>query len=82
MLTNKKLNPTLTGLITKRGKLNIFLVFIIQCYFSLSNTITSTYIMMEIKNKRGVQQIAFNHALDTDFEVFTKNILLKNLLFY
>ena len=54
MLTNKKLNPTLTGLITKRGKLNIFLVFIIQCYFSLSNTTTSTYVMMEIKNKQGV----------------------------
>ena len=57
MLTNKKLNPTLTGLITKRGKLNIFLVFIIQCYFSLSNTIrlnSTTYFMMEIKNKQRV----------------------------
>ena len=34
MLTNKKPNPIVTELLSRGGKLNIYLVFITQCYFN------------------------------------------------
>ena len=35
-LSNKKLNPIVTELFTRGRKLNIFLVFITQSYFSVT----------------------------------------------
>ena len=64
MLRNKKLNPTLTKLFIRSRMLNISLVFITQSYFA------THYFIMKIPNKRELQQIAFNHSSDIDFEDF------------
>ena len=70
MLSNKKLNPIVTELFIKGGKLNIDLVFIILSYFFEENIrLNSThYFIMNIPNKRELQQIALNHSSDIDFQ--------------
>ena len=71
MLSNKKLNPILTELIIRGRKLNTYLVFIIQSYFAVPKNIrlNSTHsFVMKIPNKRELQQIAFNHSSDIDFQ--------------
>ena len=55
MLSNKKLNPIVTGLFIRGRKLSIFLVFMTQSYFAIpSNTrLNSThYFAMKIPKKR------------------------------
>ena len=53
-------------------KLNISLVFITQSYFNVPKNIrlNSMHYVMKISNKKQLQQIAFNHSLDTDFTDF------------
>ena len=54
MLINKRLNPVVTELFIRGGKLNISLVFITQSYFVVPKDIrlTSTqYFIMKIPNK-------------------------------
>ena len=73
MLSNKKINPIVTELFIRGRKLNISLVSITQCYFAVSkNTrLNSThYFIMNIPNKRELQQIAFNRSSDIDFQDF------------
>ena len=69
MLSNKKLNPTVTDLFIRRRKLNISLVFITQSYFAVSkNRLNSTNdFVMKIPNERDLQQIAINDSSDIDF---------------
>ena len=70
MLSNKKLNPIVTQLFIRGRKQNIYLVFITQSYFAVpKNTrLNSThYFVMKIRNKKELQQIAFNHGSDIDF---------------
>ena len=64
MLRNKKLNPTVTELFIRSRMLNISLVFITQSYFA------THYFIMKISNERELQQIAFNHSSDIDFQDF------------
>ena len=40
MISNKKLNPVVTELFTRGGKLNISVVFITQSYFKVSKFYT------------------------------------------
>ena len=56
-------------LIIRGNKLNISLVFITQFYFAVSKNIrlNATH-YTKIPNKRKLQQIAFNHSLDIDFQ--------------
>ena len=70
MLSNKKLNPIVTELFIKGGKLNIDLVFIILSHFFEENIrLNSThYFIMNIPNKRELQQIALNHSSDINFQ--------------
>ena len=73
MLSNKKLNPVVTELFIRGKKLNISLVFIKQSYFTVSKNIrlnSTHYFIMKIPNKRELQQIAFNHSSDIDFQDF------------
>ena len=73
MLRNKKLNSVVIELLTRSRKLNISHILITQTYFSLSKNITlnsAHYFIMKIPNKRELQQIVFNHSLDTDFKDF------------
>ena len=51
----------------------ISLVFITQSYFPVSKHIrlnSTHYIVMKNPNKRGLQQISFNHSSDIDFQDF------------
>ena len=59
MLSNKKINPVVTVLFIRGRKLNIFLVFITQCYFALTKSIrlnSKHYFIMKIPNKQEFQQ--------------------------
>ena len=69
MINNKKLNPVVSELFIRGRKLNIFILFTIQSYFSVSKNIrlnTTHYFIMKIANKRELQQITFNHSSDID----------------
>ena len=71
MINNKKLNPVVSELFIRGRKLNIFILFTIESYFSVSKNIrlnTTHYFIMKIPNKRELQQIAFNHSSDIDFK--------------
>ena len=71
MINNKKLNPVVSELFNRGRKLNIFILFTIESYFSVSKNIrlnTTHYFIMKIPNKRELQQIAFNHSSDIDFK--------------
>ena len=73
MLSNKKPNLIVTELFIRGKKLNISLVFITQFYFVVPKSIilnSTNYFVMKIPNKRELQQIAFNHLLDIDFQNF------------
>ena len=73
MLSNKKLNPTVTELFIRGRKLNISLVFITQSCLAVPKSIrfNSTHCFVtKTPNKRELQQIAFNHSSDIDFQDF------------
>ena len=75
MINNKKLNSIVIGLFIRGRKLNISIVFITQSYFKLPVDVrlNSTYFfIMEIPNKRELQQITLNHSSDINFKDFTK----------
>ena len=84
MLNNKKVNPIVTELFIRGRKLNISLVFIRQSYFAVPKKYqTKFYLIMKIPNKRKLQQIAFNHSSDIDYQDFTnlyKNVLQNHIL--
>ena len=70
MLRNKKINTIITELFIRDRKLNISLVFITQSYFAVPKNIrlhSTHYFFMKIRNKRELQQIAFNHSSDIGF---------------
>ena len=73
-LSNKKRNPIVTELVIIRGrKLNTSLAFVIEAYFAVTRNIrlnSTHYFIMKISSKRELQQIAFTHSLDIDFEEF------------
>ena len=72
-LVIKKLNPVVTELIIRDRKLNISLVFITQSYFAVPKNVrlnSTHYFIMKMPNKRELQQIAFNHPSDIDFQDF------------
>ena len=73
MLSNKKPNSIVTELFIRSRKLNISLVFITQSYFAVPNHIrrnSTHYFIMKIPNRRELQQMAFSHASDIDFQDF------------
>ena len=72
-LVIKKLNAIVAELFIRGRKLNISLVFITQLYFTVPKRIrpnSKHYFAMKISNKRELQQIAFNHPLDIEFQGF------------
>ena len=67
MLSNQKLDPTVTKLLFGGRKLNIFFVFITQSLFIVPKKISRNYthyFIMKIPNKQYIQQIAFDHSPD------------------
>ena len=74
-INNKKLNPVVTELFIRCRKLNISIAFITQSYFKLPKDVrlnTTHFFIMEITNKRELQQIALNLSSDIDFNDFIK----------
>ena len=70
MLSNTKLNPVVTELFVRGRKLNIYLVFITQSYFSAPKNIRLNsihYFIMNNPNKQELQVTAFIHSSDIDF---------------
>ena len=75
MNNNKKLNPVVTELFIREGKLNISIVFITQSYFKVPKDVrlkSTHFFIMKIPNKRELQQTALNHSSDIDFKDFIK----------
>ena len=73
-LSDKKPNPIVTELFIRGRKLNISLVFITQSYFTAPKNIrlkSTHYFVRKIPNKIVLEQIAFNHSSDTEFQDFT-----------
>ena len=88
MLRNKRLNPIVTEVFIRGRKLNVSLVFIKQSYFPVPKNITlnsTNYFIIKIPNKRELQQTAFNHSSDIDFQNFMnvyKKMYCKIIFFY
>ena len=75
MTNNEKLNPVVTELFIRGRKLNISIVFITQSYFKVPKDVrlnSTHFFIMEIPNKRELQQIAQNHSSGIDFKDFIK----------
>ena len=73
MLSNKKVNPIVTELFIRGRKFNISLVFMTESYFAVPKNIrlnSTHYFVVKIPNKRELQQIAFNHSSDIEFQDF------------
>ena len=87
MMSNKTLNPMVTELFIRGRKLNLSLVFVTQSCFCYTILLCCTrkhqskfYALYyyENSNKQELQQIAFNHSSDNDFQNFIS--LYKNVL--
>ena len=75
IMTNKKFQAIIKELFIRCRKLNISLVFIAQSYFSVPKDVrlnSTHYLIMKINNKRELQNIAFNHSADIDYDDFIK----------
>ena len=71
--TKKKVSPIVTELFLRGRKLNISLVFISQSYFKMPKTIRLTatdYFIVNILDKRELEQVVSNHSTDTEFKDF------------
>ena len=65
IMTNKKCQAIIKDLFIRWRKLNISLAFIMQSYFSVPKDVrlnSTHYLIMKIKNKRELQNIAINHS--------------------
>ena len=78
---NKKLSFIITELFIRAKKVNISLFSILQSYSILSKDIrpSATHFVMNLPNKKELQQIVLNHSFDLEFQdwSFTK-IIKKN----
>ena len=73
ILSNKKINPTVTELFIGARKQNISLDFITKTYFAVPKGIRLNsihYFVIKIPNKKELQQTASNHLSDIDFQDF------------
>ena len=86
--SNKKFQAVIKELFIRCSKLNISLAFItlLLCYFSVPKYVrlnSTHYLIMQINNKRELQNIVMNHSADIDYldfvkiyKEYTKNCLL------
>ena len=81
-LAIKNLIWKVTELFIRGRKLNIFLVFIIQSCFDVPKNIrlnSALCFVTKIPNKRELQQIAFNHSSNIDFQDFFVSVIHSTL---
>ena len=81
---NKKIDSIATELLIRGRKLNISLVFITQSCFKVSKDVrlnSTQFFILQIPNKRELQQTALNHSSDInskDFiKIYKKNVFLN-----
>ena len=75
MINTENLNPIVTELFIRGRKLNISIVFITQLHFKVPEDVrlnSTHFVIMNIPNKRELQQTALNHSSDIDFKDFMK----------
>ena len=75
IMTNNKFQSIIKDLFIRCRKPNISLAFIFQSYFSVPKDVrlnSTHYLIMKIINRRELQNIAFNHSTDIDYQDFTK----------
>ena len=75
IMSNKKFQAMIKELFSRCNKLNISLVFITQCYFSVQKDVrlnSTHYLIMKINNRKELQNIAINHSADIDYKDFMK----------
>ena len=75
IMTNKRFQAIIKELFIRCRKLNVSLVFITQSYFSVPENVrlnSTHYLIMKIRNKRELQQIAIDHLADIDYKDFLK----------
>ena len=75
IMTNKRFQDIIKELFIRCRKLNISLVFITQCYFSVPKEVrlkSTHYPIMKIQHKRELQNIAIDHSADIDYKDFLK----------
>ena len=72
IMTNKIFQAIIKELFIRCRKLNIYLVFITQSYFSVPKEVrlNSTHYLIMKNHKRELQQIAINHSADIDYKDF------------
>ena len=75
MINNKKLNSIVTELFVRGRQLNISLIFITQLYFKVLKDVrnnTTYFFIMNIPNKRELQQVEINHSSNINTKDFIK----------
>ena len=75
IMTNKKFHAIIKELFIRCRKLNIYLIFITQSYFSVPKEVrvnSTHYLIIKIHNKGELQNIATNHSADIDYNFFMK----------
>ena len=75
IMDNRRFQAIIKELFIRRRKLNISLVSITQSYFSVPKDVRlnpTHYFIMKINNRRELQNIAFNHSADIDYQDFMK----------
>ena len=75
IVTNKKFQAIINELFIRCRKITISLVFITESYFSVPKDVrlnSTHYFIMNINNKRELQNIAINHSADIDYKNFLK----------
>ena len=85
MLSNKKPNVIVIELFIRGRQVNISLAFMRQYYFAVPKSIRlnlTHYFVMNIPNKKELQQIAFNHSSDIDFQDFMNLYKKCNISFW
>ena len=87
-MSNKKFQVIIKELFIRCRKLNISLVFITKSYFSVPKDVRLSltyYLIMKIKNRKELQNIAINHFEDIDYNDFVKKttfFFLQSILRY
>ena len=72
---NKKLQAIIEELFIRYRKLNISLAFIAQSYFSVPKYVklnSTYYLIMKIRNRIELKNIAIDHSADIDYQDFKK----------
>ena len=75
MVNNKKTKLNNNRTFIRDRKLNISIVFITQSYFKFPKDVglnSTHFFIMNIPNKRELQQIALNHSSDINSKYFMK----------